>query len=185
MKKIISVLALIVFISSCTVIDPNLTGKRIVTEPRDDYAYSPTYSSYGSSYGSFYNPYMWSSWYGWWNPFWLYGYNNYYSRYNPYLWGWYSSGSGSGYTGQTAITKRQLSNSGSRTLSNGKVIKGTSRTVRTSGTRSTSSGTRSTVSRTGSSRSTSSGTRSTVSRTGSSRSRSSSSSRGTVRRIKK
>ncbi len=185
MKKIIFVLALVVFVSSCTVIDPNLTGKRIVTEPRDDYAYSPTYSTYStySSYGSFYNPYMWSAWYGWWNPFWLYGYYNYYGRYNPYFSGWYSYGSGGGYTGKSVITKRQLSNSGSRTLSKGKIVKGTSRIVRSGGTRST-------ISRSGSVRSTSSGTRSTISRSGSSRSTSSrssssSSSRGTVRRIKK
>ena len=60
MKKIFSVLALIVLISSCTVIDQSLTGRRIITEPRDDYGYSPTYSSYGSYYNPYYSPYMWS-----------------------------------------------------------------------------------------------------------------------------
>ncbi len=179
MKKIISILALIVFISSCTVIDSNLTGKRIVTEPRDDYGYSPTYSSYGS----YYSPYMMSGWYGWWNPFWLYGYYGNYGLYNPYSGGWYSSGSRGGYTGKTVITKRQLSKGTTRTLSNGRIIKSAIRSIRSGGTRST-------VSRSGSSRSRSSGTRSTISRSGSSRStssrsRSSSSGSRTSSRVKK
>ncbi|MFC2161836.1 hypothetical protein ACFLRX_09325 [Acidobacteriota bacterium] len=184
MKKIIFVLALIVLVTSCTVIEPNYTGKRIVIEPRDDYGYSPTYGYYDYDYGSLYSPYMWSGWYGLWNPFWLYGYYNYYGPYNPYFWGWYSSGSRSGgYTGKTVITKRQLSKGTTRTLSNGRIIKGSSRTVRSGSTRST-------VSRSGSGRSTSSGTRSTVSRSGSSRSTSSrssssSSSKKTGTRVKK
>ncbi len=176
MKKIICVLALIALVTSCTVIDTGYTGRRIVTEPMDDYGYTPTY-------GSYYSPTMLSGWYGWWNPFWLYGYyNSYGGPYNPYFRGWYSSGSRSTFTGKTVITKRQLSKGTTRTLSKGRVIKGAVRTIR--------SGTRSTVSRTGSSGSRSSGTRSTISRSGSSRStssrsRSSSSGSKTSTRVKK
>lgn len=182
MKKIISVLALIVLITSCTVIDTSYTGRRIVTEPRDDYGYYPTYGSYGF-YDSYYSPFLWSGWYGLWNPFWLYGYYGNYGFYNPYFGGWYSSGSRSGYTGKTVITKRQLSKGTTRTLSNGRIIKSAIRSIRSGGTRST-------VSRSGSSRSRSSGTRSTISRSGSSRStssrsRSSSSGSRTSSRVKK
>lgn len=182
MKKIIFVLALIVLVTSCTVIDTRYTGRRIVTEPRDDYGYSPTYGSYGF-YDSYYSPFLWSGWYGLWNPFWFYGYYGNYGLYNPYFGGLYSSGSRGGYTGKTVITKRQLSKGTTRTLSNGRIIKGAVRSIRSGGTRST-------VSRSGSSRSRSSGTRSTISRSGSSRSissrsRSSSSGSRTSSRVKK
>lgn len=170
MKKILSILAIVIFISSCTVIDPHYTGKRIVPEFRDDYDYSPSYGAY-STYGAYYNPYMWSGWYGWWNPFWLYGYYNNYGPYNPYFWGWYSSGYRTGTTGKSVITKRQLSKGTSRILSQGRIVDGTRRT-------SSSGSSRTAITRSGSSRSSSSGRRTTITRSGSSSRSSSARSRG-------
>lgn len=173
MKKLLIVLALIALVSSCTVIDPQFTGKRIRVEPEETHGYSPHYSPYyGSYYDSYYSPYMWSGWYGWWSPYWLYGYYNYYGPYNPYFWSWYNYGYGRASVyispGKRAITKRQLSKGTVRNVHRGRVIKGSSRTTRSSGTRGT-------ISRSGSSRATSS-------RAGSSRS---SGSRGSSSRIKK
>jgi hypothetical protein len=156
MKKTIFVLVLIALVSSCTVIDPQFTEKRIRVEPSESYGYRPYYSPHYSSY--YYNPYMWSGWYGWWSPYWLYGYYSSYGPYNPYFWGWYNYGYGRGrvstYDGRSVITKRQLGKGTVRSVPS-RISRGSARTVRSSGSHGTVS--RSGAGRAVSSRSGSSG----------------------------
>ncbi|MGD2295655.1 MAG: hypothetical protein PVF22_07440 [Candidatus Aminicenantes bacterium] len=158
MKKIIFVLALMVLVTSCTVIDPQYTGKRIRVEPREYYDETPYYRSY---YSPYYSSYMWSGWYGWWSPYWLYGYYSYYGPYNPYFWSWYNYGypRGRAYSGRTVITKRQLSKGSVRSVPRSRISRGSTRKVHSSGTRSSisrSGSRRSAVSRGSSSRGSSS-----------------------------
>ena len=159
MKKIVIVLALLMFAAGCAVIDTQFTGPQIRVQTQGPSNYTPMYSHY-------YSPYMWSGWYGWWSPYWLYGYYSPYGSYNPYFWGWYNYPSRIGQDGRTILTKDQLSKTSVRNLPGRTVTKSSGKTIRSGGSRST-------VSRSGSSRGTSS------------RSGSSSSSRGSARRIKK
>ena len=156
MRKIIFVLALIALVSSCTVIDPQYTGKRIRVEPSEPYGYQPYYSPHYSSY--YHNPYMWSGWYGWWSPYWLYGYYSSYGPYNPYFWGWYNYGYGRGraitYGGKKVITKRQLGKGTVRSVPSSRISRGSTRSGRSTvsrGTISRSGAGRATSSRSGSS----------------------------------
>ncbi len=98
MKKLavfISVIVLIVvFLTSCAVIDHRYTGKRIQVAPgeyeyRDDYA--PRGDYYDPYYSSYYDPFFWTG-LSFWNPFWHYGFINTWSfGYYPYYWGYYPS----------------------------------------------------------------------------------------------
>lgn len=115
MKKLIFFLLVVFLFSSCTVINEKYTGKRIKTEPEVYYEESPSYSYIPSFYYDpfyFYTPYYWTG-FGWWDPFWYYGftfsslgfYNNYWGwrygySYYPYNYRYSSS--------RSVITKRQL-----------------------------------------------------------------------------
>jgi hypothetical protein len=84
MKKLIIIVSALALVVSCTMIDPNVTGKRIVV-PDDEY-YDAPYTSYGPSYGPSYypSPYMSMGIGWWWNPFlyWGFSYSPWY--YSPY-----------------------------------------------------------------------------------------------------
>jgi hypothetical protein len=114
MKKtvvIFSVVALIVvFMTSCAMIDQRYTGKRIQVAPGEsqyrDYEYTSGYDYYDPYYSYYYDPFFWTG-LSIWNPFWHYGFMNYWSfgfgyspyywGYSPYYWGYYPTFWGSGY----------------------------------------------------------------------------------------
>jgi hypothetical protein len=99
MKRLAVILSVIifsmVFLTSCAMIDQRYTGKRIQVAPGDyeyrdnDYAlrgdyYDPYYSYYD-------DPFFWTG-LSFWNPFWHYGFINYWSfGYYPYYGGYYPS----------------------------------------------------------------------------------------------
>jgi len=106
MKKLIIIIPLIMLISGCVVIEERyrMSGPRVETVRY--YDYYPSYSHYGFYRDPFYY------WMGmsWWNPFWYYGFYNYYygwyyPHYGSYYYGYYPSR----YSrGRDVITKGQL-----------------------------------------------------------------------------
>lgn len=112
LKRIIVTMILVSFFASCTVIDFDTRPVRIESR-RHAVSSSPIY------YG----------WYGWWNPFWLYSYYNHYGVYNPYFRNYYFQTYSNSYQGTTrinsiperkivtAITKTQLKDSRSNSIS--------------------------------------------------------------------
>ncbi len=104
MKKqavILSVVILAgVFLTSCAVIDHRYTGKRIQVAPGEyeyrDSAYPG--DNYDPYYSYYYDPFFWTG-LSFWNPFWHFGFVNYWSYgwypyywgYYPYYWGYYPS----------------------------------------------------------------------------------------------
>ena len=175
MKKagFVLILSLIFIVTSCTSIDPQITDKRPRIQPADDYYEGGSYYDYGYGYYGSYYPYfhtMPSIWFGlnWWNPFWYYGFYDYYYWYHPrgYMWGYspvYVT-----RTGRPVVRKSGLQKPTIRSIPRG-TVKGRSISSRgKSGTPSRgtiskgsagSRGSRGTVSRSGSSRSGSSGTK--------------------------
>jgi hypothetical protein len=130
MKKIVIVLALLMFVAGCAILDERYTGPNVRVEPAEEYDYTPMYSHY-------YSPYMWSGWYGWWSPYWLYGYYSPYGNYyNPYFWGWYYYPTRTGGGEKTIIEKGQLSKSAIRAIPRRTVTKTSRGTVRSRGSRS-------------------------------------------------
>jgi len=126
MKKLVLILSLAIFVlmffASCTTIDKQYTGKRIMTEPvehpedyQSDYYYHPR-SYYDPYFSSYYDPFLWTG-FSFWNPFWHYGYLGYwwYGHYSPYYWGYYPGyyWGGSYYPSRTNtrtyVRKEQLS----------------------------------------------------------------------------
>ena len=185
MKKLIIIVSALALVVSCTTIDPNVTGKRVVL-PGEEY-YEAPYDSYGPY--CYPSPYLSVGIGWWWNPFiyWGFSYNPWY--YSPYYyvmpyygyypwypgyWGGYYPGYGWGYYpgwgyhpgwgypsyryGKATVTKRQLK-SGSTSAT------GSRRTInRGSSGRSTSKGTSKGTSRTGVTKSGSKGSRSSPAR---------------------
>ena len=106
MKKLVVILSVIiltvVFLTSCAVIDQQYTGKRINVAPGEyeyrDSDYAPRGDYYDPYYSSYYDPFFWTG-LSFWNPFWHYGFINYwsfgyypyYGGYYPYYWGYYPS----------------------------------------------------------------------------------------------
>ena len=183
MKKYIMLFFLcsVFLVTSCTSIDPYLTGPKVQTAPTDDYYgdegyverdygrenpyyYRPSYNPYYSS--SFYSPYYYympSFWWGigWWNPFFYSGFYDYYYYYHPMSY-WYGRNWGyPSYTtyrnGRAIVTKKALQRPSSRTVNRGRV------STRSTSSRGSSTS-RGTVSRAGSTRSRGTATRSSGSR---------------------
>ncbi|MFC2156400.1 hypothetical protein ACFLT9_01055 [Acidobacteriota bacterium] len=164
MKKagLILILSLIFIVTSCTTIEPQFTDKRPTIQPSDDYydydydsgpsyRYDYDYGYYGSYYPYFHT--MPSIWFGlnWWNPFWYYGFYDYYYWYHPrgYMWGYNPT-----YVtrnGRPVVRKSGLQKPTTRTIPRG-TVRGRSITSSkgTSGTKSrgtVSKGSRGTVSK--------------------------------------
>lgn len=128
MKKILIVLVGLMFVAGCAVIDEQFTGPRIRIGPQESYGYVPMYSNY-------YDPFMWTGWYGWWSPYWLYGYYSPYGSYNPYFWGWYYSPTRIRQGERIIISKDGLRKISSRSVSGNTSSKSSGRTVRSIGSR--------------------------------------------------
>jgi hypothetical protein len=168
MKKMIIIVPLILLISGCMVIEERYRVRSVQVDPGyvDYYEYTPAYDSY-------YTPFFGNSSYwiglGWWNPFYHYGFYDYYfgyyyPNYYGYYGGWYYPGTTYRY-GKSRITKDQL------------------RSPRTRGTTSRVSRTRVSSGKTGTTRGTVSRTRIKKSRGSVTRSRGTSTrSRGTTTR---
>jgi len=147
MKKLIIVFTALAFVTSCVMIDPRLTGKRVVVasdEYYDDYDESAYYDYdpyiYSSAWfpfgmGMWLSPFYWGfSWGPWYHPFfWSY-------YYSPYGWGswnypyynYYYPGGRYGYYGGSRITKDMIKK--------GTVKSGTRRSIRRGSTSSGRSG---------------------------------------------
>ena len=135
MKKLVLILSLVViiavFLSSCASIETRYTGIRIPADPAEyeyrDYGpqgYYPNDYYYDPYYTSGFSPTFWGG-FGFWNPFWYYGFLGSYYYASPYYWGYYPYSSywgrgyyspygGSGYypnrsTYRTYIRKNQIS----------------------------------------------------------------------------
>jgi hypothetical protein len=103
MKKLIVLFTAIALVTSCAVIDPRVTGKRVVVAPDEEYE-SPYYEPYAYAgpmisfgIGLWLSPFYWGSWWGPWGyPGWGYwwGYPGYGWGYYP---GWGYPGYGWGY----------------------------------------------------------------------------------------
>jgi len=170
MKKIIIVFTALVFMTSCVMIDPRLTGKRVVVESEeyyDDYYESPYYDYRQDAYAWFpFGMSMWLSPFYWgftWGP-WYYPYywSNYY--YSPYGWGswhypysYYYPGGRYGNYGGSRITKDMIRKGTVKSGTRRSISRGGSSSGSSSSSRSGSSGSRGSVSSGGSSGKASSG----------------------------
>jgi hypothetical protein len=112
MKKIIIIIPLIMLIAGCMVIEERyrVGGARVDPGYVDYYEYTPVYDYYYTPFFGF-SPYWIGL--GWWNPFYHYGFYDYYfgyyyPSYYGYYGGWYYPGTTYRY-GKSRITKDQLS----------------------------------------------------------------------------
>ncbi|MFW6140357.1 MAG: hypothetical protein ACOC5S_03275, partial [Acidobacteriota bacterium] len=104
MKKLIIIIPLIMLISGCIVIEERYRtpGPRVETVRYYDYYPSYYYGFYGDPY------YYWIGT-SWWNPFWYYGfYNYYYGWYYPHYSAYYHYYPRQYVRGSDSITKNQL-----------------------------------------------------------------------------
>lgn len=111
MKKIIIILPLIMLIAGCMVIEERYRVRGVQVDPDyvDYYEYTPVHDYYYTPFFGF-SPYWIGL--GWWNPFYHYGFYDYYfGYYYPYHYGysggWYYPGTTYRY-GESRITKDQL-----------------------------------------------------------------------------
>ena len=111
MKKIIIILPLVMLIAGCMVIEERYRVRGVNVDPGyvDYYEYSPVHDYYYTPFFGF-SPYWIGL--GWWNPFYHYGFYDYYfGYYYPYHYGyyggWYYPGTTYRY-GRSRITKDQL-----------------------------------------------------------------------------
>jgi len=135
MKKLVIIVTAFAFMTSCAMIDPALTGKRVAVEPDgyyNEYYESPYYDygpyTYANSWfpfgmGLWLSPFYWGfSWGPWYHPFYWshfyspYGWGSYYYPSYRYYYPWGS------YYGGSRITKRQIQK--------GTVKSGTRRVIR-------------------------------------------------------
>ncbi len=145
MKKILIILVLVFFAVSCATISERYTEKRIQVTPQEyeEYA-SAGPSSYYYSYGYspyYYSPFYWVGFYWWnpysfWDPFFYYGFYDFYYGYYP---GYYRGYYGSYYPGywgtrygRSVIWKKQLKKGTLRTIPRSTIRK-TSRKVGSTG----------------------------------------------------
>lgn len=137
MKKVLIILVLALFAISCATIDERYTGKRIKVAPQEYEEYSSAApSSYYYGFGFtpyYYSPFYWVGFYWWnpylfWDPFFYYGFYDFYYGYYPgYYWGYYYPGYWGTRYGRSVIWKKQLQKGTLRTIPRSTVRKSSRR----------------------------------------------------------